>query len=101
MVRTAVYCCCPLPTAASNLPVQSEVRFLQIWPLSSAPRLADISGVRLFTARARIGSFRSSDQSLNAIYNTFARNYEGLTLSGYTVRKDVRLGLPTLCASCI
>ena len=79
------------------LPVVSEVRYLQIWPLYSAPRLADISGVRLFTARARVGSFESSDRSLNAIYDTFARNYEGLTLSGYTVSEDAGRDVPT-CA---
>lgn len=64
----------------------TEIRYLQIWPLSSPPRLADVQGLRLFTARARVGSFESSDQTLNSIYDTFARNYEGLTLSGYTVR---------------
>lgn len=66
-----------------------EIRYLQIYPLSSAPRLADITGLRLFTSRARVGSFDSSDDTINAIYDTFVRTYEGLTLSGYTVRFTV------------
>ena len=62
-----------------------EVRYITIFPLASAPDLADITGLRLFTDRNRVGTFNSSDAMSNAIYDTFVRNYEGLTLSGYTV----------------
>jgi hypothetical protein len=62
-----------------------EIRYVTISPLSSPPALSSVVGQRLFTARARVGTFSSSIERLNSMFEIFARNYEGLTLSGYTV----------------
>ena len=62
-----------------------ETQYVTITGLTSAPSLAEFTGLKLMTARKRVGSFESSNGLLTSIYDATVRTVEGLTTGGMTV----------------
>lgn len=62
-----------------------EMQYITVTGVSALPEVSNILGLRLMSARARVGSFNSSDALLNDIYAATVRTYEGLTTGGFTV----------------
>ncbi len=60
-------------------------RWIQIEGLRQKPELGDIKGWLVRTDYERAGTFASSDDLLNRIYNTTLWTYETLSLGGYLV----------------
>ena len=62
-----------------------EMQYVTVTGLSAVPVLTSIRGLKLMTARERVGSFASSNQLANDMYGAFVRTYEGLSTGGNTV----------------